>query len=86
MTDKQIEQLAELIFQKILDKQKEWAEESLSEPFEPMDYSNRFLLTEQLIVLNIKKQKLIEEEKYEKLIVVQKEIDEIKNILKTNED
>ena len=103
MTDKELERVADFLFQKFLDREKKYFEENnISETWwKPNEdgtvswhtefqanfaESNETTWIEMLVKLNIEKQKLIAEEKYEELIKLQEEIDEIKKLLKDNKD
>ena len=101
MTDKELERIADFLFQKFLDReQKYFDDNNISNNWAANSdgtetwYTHMYTLSkskdenliEMLVELNIKKQGLIEEEKYEELIKLQEEIDEIKKILKDNKD
>ena len=101
MSDEEIEKIAELLFQKFLEKEKEYLEENdISDDWmkdsdaagtwhtysSSSSFNSTEMLIQKLVKLNIEKQLLIEEEKYEKLIRLQEKIDEIKKLLKDNKD
>jgi hypothetical protein len=102
MSDQELERIAELIFQKLLIRQKEFEEEEEGElppGWVPEDsskiwysfsglgsISGKELLMQRLVALNIEKQELIEQENYEDLINLQEAIDEIKEYLKKYKD
>lgn len=100
MSDKEIEKLAELIFQKLVKKEQEyldnmelpigWVSNDTSGTWykfeSPGSASNKKILEQRLVALNIEKLVWIEQENYEELIKLQKEIDEIKEQLKKYED
>lgn len=101
MSDEELEKLAELIFQKLVKKEQDYID-SIELPtgrvadgtsgvwytFKSSEdrKSTKELLTQRLIALNIEKLVWIEQENYEELIKLQKEIDEIKEQLKKYED
>lgn len=101
MSDQELERIAELIFQKLLIRQKEFEEEEEGElppGWVPEDSSGTWysfsrsgftsgkeILAQRLVALNIEKLVWIEQENYEELIKLQKEIDEIKEQLKKYE-
>ena len=100
MNDKEIDKLAELLFQKFLEREKKYFDEndipngwvSNSDAtgtwytYSSSSFNSTEELIQKLVKLNIEKQELIEEEKYEELIKLQEEIDEIKKLLKDNKD
>tara|TARA_R110000868_G_scaffold368193_1_gene631144 strand:+ start:616 stop:924 length:309 start_codon:yes stop_codon:yes gene_type:complete len=102
MTDKELERVAGFLFQKFLEREKKYFEEnnmpetwwtnedgtvSWHTEFQANSQkSNEAVWIEMLVKLNIEKQELIAEEKYEELIKLQVEIDEIKKLLKDNKD
>lgn len=100
MSDEEIEKLAELIFQKLVKKEQEyidhmelpisWVSNDTSGTWykfeSPGSTSNKEILEQRLVALNIEKLVWIEQENYEELIKLQKEIDEIKEQLKKYED
>tara|TARA_R110000868_G_scaffold190888_1_gene435009 strand:- start:567 stop:872 length:306 start_codon:yes stop_codon:yes gene_type:complete len=101
MNDKELERIAELLFQKFLDREQKYLEDNdipngwvsnsnATGTWYTYSTSSSFnsteVLIQKLVELNIEKQELIEEEKYEELIKLQEEIDEIKKLLKDNKD
>jgi hypothetical protein len=100
MSDEEIEKLAELIFQKLLQKEKEyidgmelpitWVADDTTGDWYKVSFSgpgsSKDLLTQRLVALNIEKQELIEKEDYEELIKLQERIDGIKEQLKKYKD
>jgi protein-arginine kinase activator protein McsA len=74
MTEEQIEQLAELIFQKILAKQDEWEKQFYSK-------ADRDFLIAEIVRLNIFKIEAVENEEYEKASEIQKEINKLRESL-----
>jgi protein-arginine kinase activator protein McsA len=74
MTENQIEQLAELIFQKILAKQNEWEKQFYSK-------ADRDFLIAEIVRLNIFKIEAVENEEYEKASEIQKEINKLRESL-----
>ncbi len=74
MTEDQIEQLAELIFQKILAKQDEWEKQFYSK-------ADRDFLIAEIVRLNIFKIEAVENEEYEKASEIQKEINKLRESL-----
>jgi hypothetical protein len=100
MSDEEIEKLAELIFQKLVQKEKEyidsielpitWVENDTTGDWYKVSFSgpgsDKELLMQRLVALNIEKQELIEKEDYEELIKLQKTIDGIKEQLKKYKD
>ena len=100
MSDEEIEKLAELIFQKLVKKEQDyidsiglpigWVSDDTSGTWykfeSPGFASNKEILEQRLAALNIEKLVWIEQENYEELIKLQKEIDEIKEQLKKYED
>lgn len=75
MTEYQIEQLAELVFQKLLAKQEEWENEFYAK-------SDKDFLLSEIVRLNLVKMEFVENENYEMASVTQKEINKIKELLK----
>lgn len=75
MTNDQIEQLAELIFQKLLAMQDEWEEKYYASS------DKEFLLSE-VVRLNLVKMEAVENENYEMASETQKEINRIRELLK----
>ena len=100
MSDEEIEKLAELIFQKLLQKEKEyidglelpitWVADDTTGDWYKVSFSgpgsSKDLLMQRLVALNIEKQELIEKEDYEELIKLQERIDGIKEQLKKYND
>jgi hypothetical protein len=100
MSDEEIEKLAELIFQKLLQKEKEyidglelpitWVADDTTGDWYKVSFSgpgsSKDLLMQRLVALNIEKQELIEKEDYEELIKLQERIDGIKEQLKKYKD
>jgi hypothetical protein len=100
MSDEEIEKLAELIFQKLMAKQKEYDNNNtwttISYDFgtwstintdgTPYKGNAKELFTQRLVALNIEKQELLANEDYDGLIKLQKTIDEIKEQLKKYKD
>ena len=100
MSDKELQKIADLLFQKLLIKEQEYlAKEDLDNSwwfYDPIldawestitpSPNNKELFTQRLVALNIEKQALIEEEKYEELIKLQEKIDAIKEQLKKYKD
>lgn len=103
MSEEEIERIADLLFQKFLEREKEYLEEedvsgkwtsdgspgiwyTYSFNYSDDKKSSKELLTQRLVALNIEKQQLIAEEKYEELIKLQETIDEIKEELKKYKD
>ena len=100
MSDEEIEKLAELIFQKLVQKEKEyidsielpitWVSDDTNGDWYKISFSgpesSKELLIQRLVALNIEKQELIEQEQYEELIKLQKTIDGIKEQLKKYKD
>jgi len=100
MSDEEIEKLAELIFQKLLQKEKEyidgmelpitWVSDDTTGDWYKVSFSgpgsSKDLLMQRLVALNIEKQELIEKEDYEELIKLQERIDGIKEQLKKYKD
>jgi hypothetical protein len=100
MSDEEIEKLAELIFQKLLQKEKEyidgmelpitWVADNTTGDWYKVSFSgpgsSKDLLMQRLVALNIEKQELIEKEDYEELIKLQERIDGIKEQLKKYKD
>ena len=100
MSDEEIEKLAELIFQKLVQKEKEyidglelpitWVADDTTGDWYKVSFSgpgsSKDLLMQRLVALNIEKQELIEKEDYEELIKLQKRIDGIKEQLKKYKD
>jgi len=100
MSDEEIEKLAELIFQKLVQKEQEyidqvelpitWVENDTTGDWYKVSFSGpgsgKELLMQRLVALNIEKQELIEKEDYEELIKLQKTIDGIKEQLKKYKD
>jgi protein-arginine kinase activator protein McsA len=74
MTEDQIEQLAKLIFQKILAKQDEWEKQFYSK-------ADRDFLISEIVRLNIFKIEAVENEEYEKASEIQKEINKLRESL-----
>jgi len=100
MSEEEIERIAELIFQKFLEKEQEhldsmdidssWlvydpATGDWHATFTP-NPNNKEIFTQRLVALNIEKQELIAEEKYEELIKLQEKIDAVKEQLKKYKD
>lgn len=77
MTEDQIELLAELVFQKMLAKQKEWDKEFHKE-------LDRDFLISEIVRLNLVKMEFVDIENYEGASETQKEINRIKKLLKNN--
>jgi hypothetical protein len=100
MSDEEIEKLAELIFQKLVQKEKEyidglelpitWVADDTTGDWYKVSFSgpgsSKDLLMQRLVALNIEKQELIEKEDYEELIKLQERIDGIKEQLKKYKD
>jgi len=74
MTEEQIEQLAELIFQKILAKQDEWEKQFYSK-------ADRDFLIAEIVRLNVLKIDAVESEDYERASEIQKEINKLRESL-----
>lgn len=74
MTDQQIEQIAELVFQKMLKKQEEW------------DKSNGYTVTTaresilaEIVALSLVKADYLETENYEKVAEIQEKINKLRD-------
>ena len=77
MTDQQIEQIAEAVFQKMLAKQEEWDKSS--------GYTAttaRESILAEIVALSLVKSDYLETENYEKAAEIQKEINKIRDSLK----
>jgi len=79
MTDKEIERIAEAVFQKILKYQNEWVEENYTDKYK---ISDRDAMTAEITVLSILKAEHVDKEEYESAAKVQKRIEDIKEKLK----
>jgi UDP-2,3-diacylglucosamine pyrophosphatase LpxH len=77
MTDDQIEQLAELVFQKLLAKQDEWEQQFYVK-------ADRDHLISEIVRLNVFKMEAVNNEEYEKASEIQKEINKLREILNNN--
>jgi UDP-2,3-diacylglucosamine pyrophosphatase LpxH len=77
MTDDQIEQLAELVFQKLLAKQEEWEQQFYVK-------ADRDHLISEIVRLNVFKMEAVNNEEYEKASEIQKEINKLREILNNN--
>lgn len=102
MTDKEIQKIADLLFEKFLKREQEYLakEEELPLWWVATDTTgtwytfnssegfkpNKELFVQRLVALNIQKQELIEQENYEELIKLQEKIDEVKEQLKKYKD
>jgi hypothetical protein len=103
MSEEEIERIADLLFQKFLEREEKYLEEedisgkwtsdgspgiwyTYNFSYSDDKKSSKELLTQRLGALNIEKQQLIAEEKYEELIKLQETIDEIKEELKKYKD
>jgi protein-arginine kinase activator protein McsA len=74
MTEEQIEQIAEAVFQKILAKQDEWEKQFYSK-------ADRDELIAEIVKLNIFKIEAVESEDYEKASEIQKQINKLRELL-----
>ena len=74
MTEEQIEQIAEAVFQKILAKQDEWEKQFYSK-------ADRDELIAEIVKLNIFKIEAVESEDYEKASEIQKQINKLRESL-----
>ena len=74
MTEEEIEQLAEAVFQKILAKQEEWENQFYIK-------ADRDQLIADIVRLNVFKAEAVENEDYEKASEIQKEINKLRESL-----
>lgn len=74
MTEEEIEQLAEAVFQKILAKQEEWENQFYIK-------ADRDQLIADIVRLNVFKAEAVENEDYEKASEIQKEINKLRELL-----
>jgi UDP-2,3-diacylglucosamine pyrophosphatase LpxH len=74
MTEDQIEQLAEAVFQKILAKQEEWENQFYVK-------ADRDFLIAEIVRLNVLKIDAVESEDYERASEIQKEINKLRESL-----
>ena len=77
MTDKQIEQIAEAVFQKMLAKQEEWDKASGY-----ISITARETILAEIVALNLVKADYLEAEQYEKMAEIQEKINKLKTSLK----
>ena len=74
MTEDQIEQLAEAVFQKILAKQDEWEKQFYVK-------ADKDQLVADIVKLNVFKSEAVQSENYEKAAEIQKEINILRELL-----
>ena len=81
MTDEQIEKLAELVFQKLLAKQKEWDEQYNTDIYTEIEIPDSVAIATQLAVAKMLLKQYVEEENYRLASEMQKTIELLNNKL-----
>lgn len=81
MTDEQIEKLAELVFQKLLAKQKEWDEQYNTDIYTKIEIPDSVAIATQLAVAEMLLKQYVEEENYRLASEMQKTIELLNNKL-----
>ena len=81
MTDEQIEKLAELVFQKLLAKQKEWDEQYNTDIYTEIEIPDSVAIATQLAAAEMLLKQYVEEENYRLASEMQKTIELLNNKL-----
>jgi|TARA_R110000868_G_scaffold270821_1_gene530305 hypothetical protein len=86
MTEKDIERLAELFFQKMLKKQEEWDKQFMYDLEVTSTLVGRDAIIREITELNLIKSEFVKSEEYEKAYEVQKRIKELGDQLSNDKD
>lgn len=86
MTDEQIEKLAELVFQKLLDKQKEWDQQFNKDIYAELDLPDSVHIATQLAISEMLLKQYVEDEDYYLAGEIQKTIKILTDKLNTMND